>query len=105
MVALLVRTHVLTLFQSTLLTALWNALHRMYESVRTFTDSIQQAVFQAGIDSKGLLWALMQMLSIATPVEISEPHSEGASHAILLPSHTDDAYSCTSFGYVGMREP
>ena len=105
MVSLLVRTHVLTLFQSTLLTALWNVLHRMYKSVRTFADSIQQAVRQAGIDSKGLLWALMQMLSIATPVEISEPHSEGASHAILLPSHTDDAYSCISFGYVGMREP
>ena len=105
MVALLVRTHVLTLFQSTLLTALWNALHRMYESVRTFTDSIQQAVCQAGIDFKGLLWALMQMLSVATPMEISEPQSKGVLHAVLLSCHTDDAWSCTSFGYVVMREP
>ena len=77
----------------------------MYKSVRTFADSIQQAVRQAGIDSKGLSWALMQMLSVATPMEISEPQSKGVLHAVLLSCHTDDAWSFTSFGYVGMCGP
>ena len=77
----------------------------MYKSVRTFADSIQQAVRQAGIDSKGLSWALMQMLSVATPMEMSEPHSQGVLHAVLLSCHTDGARSSTSFGYVGMCGP
>ena len=45
------------------------------------------------------------MLSVATPMEISEPHSQGVLHAVLLSCHTDDARPSTSFGYVGMCGP